>query len=85
MHLSQTTHKVWLLKYYIEKQLGITNYYIAEWLTGTTKSVDRKWHKYEIKYGSEVRGLPSTSIVRGISGTKLKAALKHASAGGKQT
>jgi hypothetical protein len=53
-------------------------------LTGTTKSVDRKWQRYEIKYGSELRCFPSTSIVRGSSGTKLNAALKHASTGGEK-
>jgi hypothetical protein len=36
--------------------------------------------KYESKYSCELFCLPSISIVFGISGTKLKAALKQASA-----
>lgn len=48
--------------------------------TGTTNNVDKKFDKYESKYGCELFCLPSMSIVFGISGTKLKAALKQASA-----
>lgn len=48
--------------------------------TGTTNNVDKKLDKYESKYGCEFFCLPSISIVFGMSGTKLKAALKHASA-----
>lgn len=49
-------------------------------LTGTTNNVDKKFDKYESKYGCELFCLPSMSMVFGISGTKLKAALKQASA-----
>jgi len=49
-------------------------------LTGTTNNVDKKFDKYESKYGCELFCLPSMSIVFGISGTRLKAALKQASA-----
>lgn len=48
--------------------------------TGTTSNVDKKFDKYESKYGCELFCLPSMSMVFGISGTKLKAALKQASA-----
>lgn len=48
--------------------------------TGTTNNVDKKLDRYDSKYGCEFFCLPSMSIVLGISGTKLNAALKQASA-----